>query len=223
MKKITYSVFLLVCAIGFSQQPMVNTLGENNPVRYDKQQRSAVHSNGILDNSPKSILLLGDNNPVTHQRSAIPFPVNQQDVQAEIAADLLYRSENPEVISSVVRNANRPMDDIIPTAGATESFTPNVGDHFFDPGGPGGSNTDGDAGNYPNCGCATQTTLLGVTEIEFIDFMVFATFDYLQIYDGTDATGTLLYDNGDGGMNDNDQNLTDMIASNGSATFTSTS
>src|SRR5690554_5081976 len=53
--------------------------------------------------------------------------------------------------------------------------------------------------------------------------MVFATFDYLQIYDGTDATGTLLYDNGDGGMNDNDQNLTDMIASNGSATFTSTS
>src|SRR5690554_5648000 len=223
MKKITYSVFLLVCAIGFSQQPMVNTLGENNPVRFDKQQKSAVHSNGILDNSSKSILLLGDNNPVTHQRSAVTLPVNQQDIQAEIAADLLYRSENPEVISSVVRNANRPMDDIIPTAGATESFTPNVGDHFFDPGGPGGSNSDGDAGNYPNCNCDTQTTLLGVTEIEFIDFMVFATFDYLRIYDGTDATGTLIYDNGDGGMNEDDQNLNDMIASNGSATFTSTS
>lgn len=223
MKKFTYSVFLLVCAIGFSQQPMVNTLGENNPMRFDKQQKSAVHSNGILDNSPKSILLLGDNNPVTHQRSAVTLPVNQQDVQAEIAADLLYRSENPELVTSVVRNANRPMDDIIPTAGATESFTPNVGDHFFDPGGPGGTNSDGGAGNYPNCGCATQTTLLGVTEIEFIDFMVFATFDYLRIYDGTDATGTLIYDNGDGGMNENDQNLTDMIASNGSATFTSTS
>src|SRR5690606_32931405 len=129
----------------------------------------------------------------------------------------------PSNWAPLVMPANRaPMADIIPTAGATETFTPNEGDHFYDPGGPGGSSTGGTAGNYPNCNCDTQTTLEGVSEIEFQFFSVFATFDYLRIYDGTDATGTLLYDNGSGGPNAGDITLADMIASNGSATFAST-
>src|SRR5690606_26438561 len=45
----------------------------------------------------------------------------------------------------------------------------------------------------------------------------------LQIYDGTDSSGTLLYDNGLGGPNDGDITLNDMIASHGSDTFTGTS
>ncbi|HLU81466.1 MAG TPA: hypothetical protein VK010_05265, partial [Flavobacteriaceae bacterium] len=84
----------------------------------------------------------------------------------------------------------------IPTAGATETFNVVSGDHFFDPGGPGGGGTtQGTPGNYPNCNCDTFTTLAGATQIEFLSFFVFATFDYLKIYDGTDNTGTILYNN----------------------------
>ena len=116
-------------------------------------------------------------------------------------------------------------EDFIPTAGATETFNPAVGDHFFDTGGPGGSTyPDYDnPGDYTSCGCVTNTTLAGVSEIKFIDFSIFATFDWLKIYDGTDNTGTLLYNNSTGGINEGDILLADMIASHGSDTFTSTS
>src|SRR5690606_1125282 len=117
------------------------------------------------------------------------------------------------------------MEDFTPTAGATEKFTPAVGDHFYDPGGAGGSPyPDYDGPNdYPNCGCVTNTTLEGVTELKFNDFSVFATFDWLKIYDGTDNTGVKLYDNSATGANSGDILLSDMIASHGSDTFTSTS
>lgn len=144
--------------------------------------------------------------------------------QEEILADQLYQANLPSNRVSPVVIANRnPLADIIPTAGATETFSPATGDNFFDPGGPGGANTDGAAGNYPNCGCDTQSTLAGVTEIEFLDFGVNGTFDYLRIYDGTDATGTVLYDNSATGANTGDKTLANMIASNGSASFTATS
>ena len=116
-------------------------------------------------------------------------------------------------------------EDFIPTAGATETFNPAVGDHFYDTGGPGGSpypSYDG-PGDYVNCGCVTNSTLAGVSEIKFNDFSVFATFDWLKIYDGTNNTGTVLYDNSATGANSGDILLADMIASHGSDTFTSTS
>ncbi|MGB6092569.1 MAG: GEVED domain-containing protein, partial [Moheibacter sp.] len=94
----------------------------------------------------------------------------------------------------------------IPVAGATETFAPAVGDHFFDPGGPGGG-ADGSAGNYPNCNCDTQTTLSGVSQIKVIDMDIFANFDYLRIYDGTSTSGTLLYGNGAGDPDDGDYGL----------------
>ena len=115
--------------------------------------------------------------------------------------------------------------DWIPTAGATETFEPSVGDFFYDTGGPGGSpypSYDG-PGDYINCGCTTYTTLAGVSQIEFIDFSIFATFDWLRIYDGTDTSGVLLYDNSSGGMNAGDILLADMIASHGSTIFTAAS
>ncbi len=197
-----------------------------NPERMSSNsanQKAAAQGRNSETAAP-SVSYLGSDNPVFYQShtSSISYPLNQGDNQEEIAADALYRTNNPiSVISPVVRS-NRPMSDITPTAGATESFTPSVGDHFFDPGGPGGSSTGGTAGNYPNCGCDTQTTLMGVSEIEFQFFSVFSTFDYLRIYDGTDATGTLLYDN-NAGPNSGDITLADMIDSNGSPTFTSTS
>src|SRR5690606_16032513 len=46
---------------------------------------------------------------------------------------------------------------------------------------------------------------------------------YLKIYDGTDNTGTILYNNASGGANSGDVDLADMIASHGSAVFTGTS
>lgn len=110
-----------------------------------------------------------------------------------------------------------------PVAGQTESFDVSQGDFFYDPGGPGGSSTANTPGNYPNCGCVTLTTLNGVTEIEFLFFSVFATFDWLRIYDGDDTSGPVLFDNSSGGANSGDITLADMIDSNGSAIFTGTS
>ena len=114
-------------------------------------------------------------------------------------------------------------EDFTPTAGATETFTPVVGDKFYDTGGPGGStypSYDG-PGDYVNCGCTTYTTLAGVTEFKFNEFIIFEGFDYLKIYDGTDTSGTLLFDNEQGGMNSGVMFLDDLIASHGSDTFTS--
>jgi predicted aconitase with swiveling domain len=160
----------------------------------------------------------------TYQQTPLflaPTTITAED-EAEILA-AAQRSANIELENNVSVVRSRILSDIIPTAGATETFTPAVGDHFFDPGGPGGGSSGGTPGNYPNCNCDTQTTLAGVSEINFQFFSVFATFDYLRIYDGTDATGTLLYDNGTGGPNSGDITLADMIASHGSSTFTSAS
>ena len=121
------------------------------------------------------------------------------------------------------QNHKASLADIIPTSGTTETFPVAVGDFFYDDGGPGGANSDGTAGNYANCGCVTTTTLDGATEIEFLDYGVFATFDWLKIYDGPDTSGTVLYDTATGGINEGDIDLADMIASNGSAVFTGTS
>ncbi len=105
---------------------------------------------------------------------------------------------------------------IIPTAGETECFIAGDGGVFLDPGGE---------ENYPNCGCETVTTLCspdgGPITITFTEFDVFATFDFVEIYEGDTLTGTVLYDNGAGGANAGDNLLSDMIASNGSASFTS--
>ncbi len=236
MKKITMLILLMVCAIGYSQTD-AESMGVNNPVTIKQQKKTqtvqlpqnevtyrgaSATDLGINDSQPR-------NSNVQSWASA-PAPVVSSsllfgtDVQEEILANQLAMANQPVNFNVSPQNyGNRnPQADIIPTAGATETFNPAIGDHFFDPGGPGGG-ADGTPGNYPNCGCDTQSTLAGVTEIEFIDFGIFATFDYLRIYDGTDATGTLLYDNGSGGPNSGDNTLADMIASHGSSTFTSAS
>ena len=147
------------------------------------------------------------------------------DLEAEVLADENYRTTQARSLSTGPTNSSSSnlMSDIIPTAGATETFVVAVGDNFFDPGGPGGSSTGGTAGNYPNCDCITTTTLDGASEIEFLFFSVFATFDWLKIYDSADTTGPVLFDNSTGGANQGDITLADMIASNGSASFVGTS
>ena len=82
------------------------------------------------------------------------------------------------------------------------------------------------AGDYFNCACETVTTLCSpdgsAITIDFTSFDVFATFDFVQIYDGDSNLGTLLYHNGTGGANAGDETLAEMIASNGSSSFTGT-
>ncbi|MFA7688076.1 MAG: GEVED domain-containing protein [Moheibacter sp.] len=119
------------------------------------------------------------------------------------------------------------MEDFIPTAGATQTFEPAVGDFFYDTGGPGGGGLNASGGpgtelpgNYLNCNCITTTTLSGVSEIEFHSFEVFGDFDWLKIYDGTDISGTVLYDSN---TNSTTDTFTGMVAYNGSGVFTGTS
>ncbi len=117
---------------------------------------------------------------------------------------------------------------IIPTAGETECFVAGNGGVFADHGGTEANPVAGTdpAGFYFNCGCETVTTLCSpdgsAITLDFTAFDVFATFDFIEIYDGDSDAGTLLYDNGAGGPNANDNLLTDMIASNGSSTFVGT-
>ena len=120
--------------------------------------------------------------------------------------DLSISNPFQPTFSAPTFGTDSTMADWIPTAGATETFAPAVGDFFFDPGGPGGG-PDETPGNYPNCGCATQTTLENVSQIKIHDMDIFANFDYLRIYDGTDTSGTLLFGNGPGDPNDGDYSL----------------
>ena len=181
----------------------------------------------IKDNSDeaKGIIVSAENRAAYHQQTQplfmAPVAVTAED-EAEILA-AAQRSANTDIENMPVTRSRTILSDIIPTAGAIETFTPEVGDNFFDPGGPGGSSTGGTPGNYPNCGCDTVTTLDGVTEVDFQFFSVFATFDYLRIYDGVDTSGTVLYDNSSSGANSGDITLADMIGSNGSSIFTGTS
>jgi hypothetical protein len=105
--------------------------------------------------------------------------------------------------------------NFIPAAGSTTTINyPSGGfTHFYDPGGPGGSTcpgarTDLVPGNYPNCGCITQITIVPDNpsqpiEAVFTEFGIFANFDYLIVYDNNAASGTELYNNGAGGAQNN--------------------
>ena len=203
MKKFTLLILLMAFSFGYGQQPMIKTYGNDNPVHFNQQRNTQGVAKNVAVHTPL-------------------FRSIEANEQEEILADQIYQANNIIITTPVGVNRG-PQADITPTAGTTETFTPSVGDNFFDPGGPGGANTNGTPGNYPNCGCDTQTTLAGVTEIEFLDFGVNGNFDYLRLYDGTDATGTVLYDNSATGANNGEKTLADMIASNGSATFTAAS
>lgn len=117
---------------------------------------------------------------------------------------------------------------IVPTAGETECFVAANGGVFVDHGGTVDDPVVGSdpPGEYINCNCETITTLCSpdgsAITIDFTEFVVFATFDFLEIYDGDSNMGTLLYDNGTGGINAGDQDLADMVASNGGTSFTGT-
>src|SRR5690625_24980 len=135
--------------------------------------------------------------------------------------DLSISNPFQPTFSAPTFGTDSTMADWIPTAGATETFAPAVGDFFFDPGGPGGG-PDETPGNYPICGCVTQTTLENVSQIKIHDMDIFANFDYLRIYDGTDTSGTLLFGNGPGDPNDGDYSLpagTVLDADNGNFFF----
>lgn len=226
MKKTT---FILTCLIGLSGLMQAQELKSSSQIDDLLNRRNQIqkYDGNISDHFTREeqrILrnyLTTQHNLRTTSNLTNNRPLTAAEV-AEIDEAALYKSQNSTIYYSSTPQ-NRIMADIIPTAGATESFSPSVGDHFFDPGGPGGANTDGEPGNYPNCGCDTQSTLAGVSEIEFLEFGVNGYFDYLKLYDGTDTSGTLLYDNSLEGANNGDKTLADMIASTGSASFTATS
>ncbi|MEM6964076.1 MAG: fibronectin type III domain-containing protein [Bacteroidota bacterium] len=118
---------------------------------------------------------------------------------------------------------------IIPTAGETECFVAANGGIFVDHGGTVDNPVAGPSdqpGEYLNCACETATTLCSpdgsAITVDFTEFVVFATFDYLEIYDGDSNLGNLLFSNATGGPNAGDQDLVDMIASNGGTNFTGT-
>ncbi|WP_432411451.1 T9SS type A sorting domain-containing protein [Rasiella sp. SM2506] len=155
-----------------------------------------------------------------------------------------FTSEEIALIKAYKRSSSvNRLADIIPTAGATETFVANVGDFIYDPsdginGGPGGdcsTTSSGDPGDYPNCDCITVTTLDAPPgeqiSVTFNSFRVFGNFDWFAIFDGS---GPVTATNGSGSAAnptsgdpelwnssvDGDE-LVDMINA-GMTTFTST-
>ncbi len=82
---------------------------------------------------------------------------------------------------------------VVPDAGAVECFLVGSGGVMTDPGGPGGSDSPGTPGNYPNCDCVTTTTLCPVDDtplsVDFYNFNVGVAFDWLVILDGDNPDG----------------------------------
>jgi len=126
--------------------------------------------------------------------------------------------------------SNNVFAQIIPTLGELECFVAGTGGVFLDNGGTEANPVNeelGNEGDYFNCGCETVTTLCSpdgsAITIDFTAFDVFASFDFIQIFDGDNAiTGTLLYNNGAGGINAGDGTLDELIASNGGSSLTGT-
>ncbi len=109
--------------------------------------------------------------------------------------------------------------NLTPVEGSTQTINvPSSGfTSFSDPGGPGGSVilcpgiTIGTAAeNYPNCGCNTIVTVCHdvpgtPVEIDFTQFAVNATFDYVIVNNGDNTSGAELYNNTTGGAQSGDQ------------------
>lgn len=222
MKKFTLLIALMMCFVGFSQTSLKQLGGDNNPVIF--QQKT-------LQQTP-AVLVMQRTNEVQLELQA----ANARQLQPSITAqDIIQRNGAQGTLSNGLKAAqgtlteqeqlimraytlsqNRnPEADFVPVAGATETFAAAVGDNLYDPGGPGV--------NYPNCDCITVSTLDGATEIEFLEYELFLNFDWLAIYDGTDTSGTILWNSGPGGANENADDLADMIAQNGSTIFSGTS
>ncbi len=202
----------------------------NSGVAKNEQYIPLFVASSHKDNSEEAreIVVSPENRATMKQHAPLflaPLALTAEE-EAEILAATQQSAKSSIVNSTVTRNRTI-LSDIIPAAGATETFTPSVGDHFFDTGGPGGGGLNAGGGpgtelpgNYLNCSCVTVSTLAGVTEIEFSVFEVFGNFDWLKVYDGTDTSGTVLYDSN---TNSDTDTFAGMVALNGSGVFTGTS
>ncbi|WP_034259739.1 GEVED domain-containing protein, partial [Aequorivita capsosiphonis] len=201
---------------------------------YQQSARAANDEVVVFNSSAEARnITVSEENRAAHSQTPLfvaPRMLTAED-EAEISAakaEGVYSDANAFSIQNGVVQ-NRILSDIVPTAGATESFAAATGDFFYDPsdgvnGGPGGdcsTTSSGDPGDYPNCGCTTVTTLTGSDlSVEFLSFRVFGDFDYLNIYDGTDVSAPKIYDSN---LNTDTDTLDGMIAANGSGVFNSTS
>ena len=206
MKKITFLCGLMLC---FS----ITLIAQSNPLTETERE--------LLAASQEYNSQIGLNNPVSRYRTMGNNSASLADFFTQEESRSLNQYFGP-------RNRNA-LANIVPTAGATETFAVVPGDFFYDPsdgvtGGPGGdcsTTSSGNPGDYPNCGCVTTTTLTGTDlEVEFLSFNVFGNFDFLNIYDGPDTSSPQIYDSN---LNSSTDTLAGMIAANGSAVFISTS
>ena len=224
-------------------------LGENKPIFYDQQQTKSKSVGSEQETSATYTEVSKKESTRTENERALDRSITVGDKisnkGAQLEKSLFGTSDLDELLAAEeenrrgrsatdfsVQNAeghNKIMAQIIPTAGATETFAVDVGDFFYDPsdgvtGGPGGdcsTTSSGDPGDYPNCGCATITTLTGTDlSVEFLTFRVFGTFDYLNIYDGPNTSSPKIYDSN---LNSDTDTLAGMIAAHGSGIFNSTS
>lgn len=105
-----------------------------------------------------------------------------------------------------------------PTATTTTTiFYPSGGfSSISDPGGPGGLDENAGCGftgsssnNYPGSCDLSITICPDITGVpiilDFTEFALWGNFDYLRVYDNNSATGTIIYDNSGGGINDGDR------------------
>ncbi|MCG2420517.1 GEVED domain-containing protein, partial [Aequorivita sp. F47161] len=220
--------------ISINSDANIQQKGENNPVVYKNQTNSPQDLNllqGNRSNHNAQISSEGANNPISGMRNGSSYSPLFLSIEARDQAEILAAEQegvNPNLSYTPVVQNRGPLSDIIPSAGATETFAVVPGDFFYDPsdgvtGGPGGdcsTTSSGNTGDYPNCDCDTVTTLTGAgLSVEFLSFRVFGTFDYLNIYDGPDTSSPQIYDSN---LNADTDTLAGMIAANGSAVFTST-
>ena len=95
MKRITMLIFLMTCALGYSQHE-VKSMGVDNPVYYNQQQKKEAVVKSNLSNSPSEIggMKKGENNPIIYNKQQTTPQVNYEGRSATSLDDVVPAQRN---------------------------------------------------------------------------------------------------------------------------------
>ena len=89
MKRITMLILLMVCALGYSQHD-AKSMGVDNPIYYNQQQKKQAVVKSNISDSPSEISQMkqGENNPVVYKKQQTTLQANSEGRSATYTENL---------------------------------------------------------------------------------------------------------------------------------------